>query len=165
MKHLFDYKGNSYPRYLKEGNAMQHIMHTALKFCEGDGIDVGCGQWPLPGAVPWDLIDGSNAMEIPEINLDFIFSSHLLEHLENPVKTVEYWKTRLRPGGVLFLYLPHPDMVYWRPEYCRKHLHSLSPERVGAMLDALGYVDIIRSERDLAWSFAVVGYKSMADKS
>lgn len=154
---LFTYKGELYPEYLKNGNAMQFIAPTALQFCKGRGLDVGAGKWPLPGAVPIDRSTGG-AYELPEGSWDYVFSSHCLEHLENPVAALEHWKTRLLPGGTLFLYLPHPEMAYWRPQNCRKHLHLFWPKDVASMLRDLGFVDVIHGERDLAWSFAVVGF-------
>jgi SAM-dependent methyltransferase len=155
---LFEYKGQQYPDYLRHGNAMQFIEPVAKQFCRGVGLDIGCGQWPLPGARPIDLARGNNAEALPEGQWQYVFSSHLLEHLPNPVAALEHWKTRLRPGGVLFLYLPHPDMEYWRPQHCRKHLHLFYPSDVADMLQALGFVDVIHGHRDLAWSFACVGW-------
>lgn len=97
-------------------------------------------------------------MALPPGPFDYVFSSHCLEHLRNPIEALEHWRSRLRPGGVLFLYLPHPDMVYWRPQHCRKHLHSWTPAAMAQILRDIGLVDVIHGERDLAWSFAAVGF-------
>jgi SAM-dependent methyltransferase len=162
---LFEYRGRRYPEYLKHGNAMQFIAPTAAQFCKGRGVDVGGGKWPLPGAIVVDPsgttpgYEHSNALNLPDGEWDYIFSSHCLEHLVNPVAALDHWKTRLRPGGVLFLYLPHPDMRYWRPQHCRRHLHLFWPADVADMLCDLGFVNVIHGERDLAWSFAAVGFK------
>ncbi len=155
---LYEYDGALYPSYLKTGNGSQHIAATALHFCKGVGVDVGAGKWPLPGAIPVDRIEGGDAMEFPAEGLGYVFSSHCLEHLADPVSALEYWKGKLKPGGVLFLYLPHPDMTYWRPSRCRKHLHSWSPAQMADILRDMGFVDVIHSERDLAWSFACVAF-------
>lgn len=154
----FEYRGALYPEYLRHGNACRFIAPIAKEFCRGVGLDVGCGKWPLPGARPIDLKRGDDAMALPEGTWDYVFSSHCLEHLPNPVEAIEHWKTRIVPGGVLFLYLPHPDMRYWRPENCRKHLHLFHPADVAAMLRELGFSNVLHSERDLAWSFACVGW-------
>ena len=166
----FVYRGRLYPAYLKDGNAMQYIAPTALKFCKGHGLDIGAGIWPLPGAEKidpaldiWPNIgewpdDAYHLPSMPE-GWDYIFSSHCLEHLDNPVRALEHWKLRLRPSGVLFIYLPHPEMEYWRPQWNRKHLHSWTPEQMAQMLRDLGFADVLHGERDLAWSFAVVGWK------
>jgi len=158
------YKGDRFPEYLKHGNAMQFIAPIALQFCKGRGLDIGAGKWPLPGAQPIELVPGDfqckehSAMNLPDGAFDYIFSSHCLEHLVNPVAALAYWKERIKPGGVLCLYLPSPDMTYWLPQNCRKHLHTWRPVQMAMILEDLGFVDVIHGERDLAWSFAVVGF-------
>ena len=154
---MFEYKGKIYPDYLKTGNASQFAIPFAKHFCKGTGVDVGANKWPFPGALPVDKIHGGSAYEIP-FNVDYVFSSHCLEHLEDPISALEQWKLALKPGGVLFLYLPHPDMEYWLPQNCRKHRHSWQPEEMAKIVEDLGFKDVIHSERDLAWGFCVVGH-------
>lgn len=154
---IFEYRGQLYPEFVKTGNACQFITPTALHFCNGRGLDIGAGPWPLPGAIPVEARDGGDAMSLPDDKFDFIFSSHCLEHLVNPVAALKHWQSRLRPGGVLFLYLPHPDMEYWRPQHCLKHLHQWWPADMAQIVRDLGFVNVIHSERDMAWGFAVVG--------
>jgi SAM-dependent methyltransferase len=155
---IFNYRGRLYPEYLKSGNACQFIAPSALQFCKGVGLDVGAGKWPLAGALAVDTHTCGNAMELPLGEFDYIFSSHCLEHLPNPVAALEHWKTRLLRGGVLFLYLPHPDMEYWQPQHCRRHLHTWAPAQMARIVADLGFVNVIHGERDLAWGFAVVGF-------
>lgn len=156
---LYEYRGQLYPGYLKDGNACRFVDAYAQQFCQGYGVDVGAGNWPLPFAVPVEIKDGGDAMNLPGGPFDYVFSSHCLEHLPNPVAAIEHWQSKLKIGGVLFLNLPHPEMTYWRPENCRKHLHMFWPRDVVSMLETLGFKNIINSERDLSWSFQVVGYK------
>jgi SAM-dependent methyltransferase len=158
MSGLFEYRGVLYPDYLKHGNAMQFIAATAAHFCKGEGLDIGAGQWPLPGATAIERDQFYGADYLPGMEWDYIFSSHCLEHLVDPVSTLMHWKSRLKPGGTLFLYLPHPDMEYWRPQNCRKHLHLFYPKDVAQLLADIGLVRVIHGERDLAWSFAVVAF-------
>jgi hypothetical protein len=153
---LYEYERGLYPTYLREGNACQHIIPAARHFCTGTGIDVGGGKWPLPGAIVVDLQNGGDAMALPEGQYD------CLEHLVNPVAALEHWKSRITPLGCCFLYLPHPDMLYWRISRNRKHLHMWWPADMAAILQDLGFVDVIHSERDLAWGFAVVGFNPSA---
>jgi SAM-dependent methyltransferase len=156
---LYEYEGQMFPDYLKSGNACRFIAPIASEFCKGTGFDVGGGLWPLAGSVPVDVQMGGDAMALPcECQVDYVFSSHCLEHLPDPVGALLHWKSRIKPGGVLFLYLPHPDMTYWRPTRNRKHLHLWSPEQMRQTLIDLGLRDVMCSERDLAWSFACVGF-------
>lgn len=156
---IFEYRGALYPEYVKTGNACRFITPTAMEFCKGYGVDVGAGPWPFPGAIPVELRDGGDAMNLPEGPFDYVFSSHCLEHLANPVAALEHWIGKLKSGGALFVYLPHPDMVYWRPQHCRKHLHQWHPPDMATIFRDLGLVNVIHGERDLAWGFATVGFK------
>lgn len=157
---IFEYDGSLYPDYIRRGAASTFIAPFALQFCKGSGLDVGAGKWPLPGATPVELADGGDAMNLPDGQFDYVFASHSLEHLVDPVGALEHWKSRLRPGGVLFLYLPSMQMSHWRTTRNRKHLHEWQPEQMAWILRDLGFVDVIHSERDLYWAFAVVGFVS-----
>ena len=164
---LFSYEFNGvlYPNYLRDGNMMQYIRPLAEKYCIGKGIDIGGGKWPFCERV----VDSGNedALNFNGEDYDFIFSSHCLEHLDKPRVALRYWLTKLRPGGVLFLYLPHPDMEYWRPGNHKgtscdppsPHRNIWEPHVAAAMVGFAGFRDIIYSGRDLAWSYCVVGWK------
>ncbi len=157
---VFDYKGRTYPTYLKGGNACSYIAAFAKEFCKGEGLDIGGYlDWTLPGARAINIVnnDGFDAYTLPEGLYDYIFSSHTLEHVADYVRALEGWKAHLKPGGVLFLYLPHPDMEYWLPQNNRKHLHLFYPADMEKLLRDIGFHTVIRSERDLYWAFSVVG--------
>ena len=113
------YRDRFYPDYLTVGGAGHAIFAEALKHCRGTGIDVGAGLWPLPGAISVDVWRGAGAgrcvVDFNKESLDYIFSSHCLEHIEQWQANLGEWIDRLKFGGVLFLYLPHPDCVIWHP--------------------------------------------------
>lgn len=113
------YKGGFYPDYLTVGGASHAIFKEALKFCRGAGIDIGAGLWPLPTAVPVDIWRGEGAGktidDFRDGSLDFVFSSHCLEHIADWRKALEGWVNKLKNGGVIFLYLPHPACAIWHP--------------------------------------------------
>jgi SAM-dependent methyltransferase len=155
---IFEYKGQAYPEYLRHGGARLYIDQVAEHFCRGRGLDIGAGQCPLRGAIAVDVDGDQDAMCLRDHKYDYIFSSHCLEHLTDPIGALEHWKSRLRHGGVLFLYLPHPDMAYWLPQNNRKHLHSWYPFQMRDIIKDLGFVNVMNSERDMYWSFSVVGF-------
>jgi SAM-dependent methyltransferase len=154
------------PFWVADGFHSQYIIPFASKICQGVGLDVGCGKeaWKFPGAIAVDPAMNRYSAEVLPLNpfndgWDYIFSSHCLEHIESWEEVLKYWTQNIRPGGVLFLYLPHPDCLYWRPELMptKRHLHSFSPEQMKKKFEELGYKNIFCSERDLSWSFAVCG--------
>jgi len=157
----YEYKGKLYPNYLKNGNACSHVFPFATHFCRGDGLDIGgTGEWCFPGATPINTDQGNQfeAMNLPDGKYDYIFSSHTLEHVADYISALEHWKTRLKFEAPLFMYLPHPDMEYWRPQNNRKHVHLFHPEDMTKTLADLGFRQILCSGRDLYWSFAIVGF-------
>lgn len=160
MIEKIDYKNIPYPAFQAEGNAAQFVMPFATKFCKGNGYDIGCNrlEWALEGAQPIDILfdDEYDAMNLPDKKVDFIFSSHCLEHLDNWSLALDYWSTKLKEGGVLFLYLPHYDQEYWRPWNNRKHIHVLDIEMIMDFLCDKGYKWIIPTGRDLNHSFTIV---------
>lgn len=113
------YNSKFYPDYLTVGGASHVIFHQALNFCQGQGIDVGAGLWPLTGAIPVDIWRGSGmkrtVSDFKDNSLDYVFSSHCLEHIENWQEALGEWIKKLKTGGILFLYLPHHDCAIWHP--------------------------------------------------
>lgn len=159
-EHLFSYKGKLYPNHIKQGNACKFIEPFALPFCKGEGLDIGgYAESILPGATPINvrLREEWDAYTLPDKKYDYIFSSHTLEHLPDYIKALQYWTEHLKPRGVLFLYLPHPDMEYWLPQNDRKHLHVFYPQAMEKVLRDLGFEYVLWSECDFYWSFVVVG--------
>jgi predicted SAM-dependent methyltransferase len=156
------YKNKTYPKFQSEGNAAQFAIPYAKHFCKGKGVDVGCNreEWMFPGALAVDpVINSYNALNFPYDNLDYVFSSHCLEHLHNWVDVLDYWTSKLRSGGVLFLYLPDYSQEYWRPWNNRKHLNIFTSEIVLDYLEDRGYKNTFASGVDLNNAFMVVGEK------
>lgn len=134
------FNGSTYPKFQSEGFASQFAIPFAMHVCKGEGLDIGCGkrEWSFPGSLPIDpkvpLQDNNgnlikwDAMNLPEVKWDYIFSSHCLEHLPHWVDALDYWISKIKSGGTLFLYLPDFSQVYWRPWNNRKHIQVLTPE-------------------------------------
>ena len=159
-----EYKGDLYPEFQAQGNASQFAIPFAKHFCKGVGYDIGCckKEWSFPGSTPIDLDfnDPYDANNLPAFQVDYIFSSHCLEHVDDWVDTLFYWTKKIRDGGVLFLYLPHYDQKYWRPWNNRKHKHAFVPQTIVDFMGENGYTNIFSSQRDLNHSFIVVGEKN-----
>lgn len=163
MIQTIEHKGIEYPIYQSEGYAAQFAIPYAKHVCKGEGYDIGCNrkEWAFPDAIPIDPLFSTayDAYNLPEKDVDFVFSSHCLEHLPNWVDALDYWKTKIKSGGVLFLYLPDYSQTYWRPWHNRKHVHIFSPEIIRDYLKDRGWINIFVSGVDLNNSFMAMAQK------
>ena len=88
----------------------------------GGGLDVGGATDPLSlyreiflrmkGVKVWDKEDGNGQMleGIDNNSLDFLHSSHCLEHLDNPKEALHNWFRVVRPNGHLVITVPDEDL-------------------------------------------------------
>lgn len=152
-----------YSDHLKFGAALEAVRPLAGKYCRGRGLDVGAGRWPLTGARPVEDGAQENAYLLRESDgcLDYVFSSHTLEHLERPWEAVTEWTRVLRPGGVLFLYLPHPACEMWKAQHLRFHRWNPDPVTLEECLQRdFGYELLhVSYLPDAFFSFVVIAQK------
>jgi SAM-dependent methyltransferase len=182
MIQTLEFKDSKYPLFQSQGNAAQFAIPYAKHVCLGLGIDVGCmkPEWAIYADVDAVFTDKEaylssekstkvltidpainqyHALDIPLENLDFIFSSHCLEHIIDWVSVLDYWYEKLQTGGTLFLYLPDYSQVYWRPWNNRKHVNILTPEYIQDYMADKGYINTFVSGVDLNNAFMVMGQK------
>lgn len=133
------------------------IRDKALPWLAGEGLDIGCGpEKVLHSAIGVDdqsQYRGAADLVMDVHNLpdhfagkrfDYIFSSHLLEHLADWRDVLGSWKPLLKEGGVLFLYLPNvyanPHWSCQHPEAAKRthHVVDLVPQVVVQVLKDLG---------------------------
>ncbi|MGO9017679.1 MAG: methyltransferase domain-containing protein [Syntrophobacteraceae bacterium] len=118
MAAVIDDMTSHYPRYLNQGNAKSFVEDIASEYCRGRGIDIGAGRFPFQDAIPIDndtQINANNLKRFVDKSVDYVFSSHCLEHLDAWKEALREWIRVLKKGGILFLYLPHESMVQWHP--------------------------------------------------
>lgn len=52
------------------------------------------------------VIGTASSIPVDDASLDFIFSSHVFEHLVNPLGHLMHWRSKLRGGGVVLAVVP-----------------------------------------------------------
>jgi SAM-dependent methyltransferase len=132
------YKSNKYySDYIKQGAAIEGVKYLAQKYCKGKGVDIGASEWSLDGSKPIEDNNEENAYKILEEDesLDYVFSSHLLEHLSEPLKAIDVWRKKLKSGGILFLYLPHPSCHMWKKNNLKYHIWNPDPYYLEELFD------------------------------
>lgn len=109
-----------------------------LHFFAGDGLDIGGGDDPLGRWVhafarmkscrTWDKADG-DAQELIGVasdSFDFVASSHCLEHLHKPAKSLANWIRVVKPGGFISVSVPDAGLYegwVWPSRYNADHKH------------------------------------------
>jgi predicted SAM-dependent methyltransferase len=116
------------------------------KYCKGIGLDIGYGgDLIVPDAVGFDIEQGDATYIKKYANkqFDFIYSSHLLEHLFEPEIALKNWWKGIKPCGFLILYIPHRDL-YEKKKYLpsqfnedHKHFFLLGEEEIPDTKDIL----------------------------
>ncbi|MBC2651540.1 class I SAM-dependent methyltransferase [Novosphingobium aerophilum] len=56
----------------------------------------------------WDnyIVGNAQDLPVPDGSLDFLFGSHVFEHLANPIGHLRNWKAKMRPGGKVICVVP-----------------------------------------------------------
>lgn len=96
-------------------------------------INIGCGKTRIPGSIGVDRVEipgyvdvvhDLNATPYPfeDDSADEVHYYHVLEHLDNPVEKLEEIHRILKPGGILYMRVPHfssngafTDITHKRP--------------------------------------------------
>ena len=146
------YGGKFYPDYLTVGGCSLAIQRTAIKWCKGTGLDIGAGYWPLEGATPIDDARGRGMRvcleDVAAGSQDYVFSSHCLEHILDWKSALVKWISKVRCGGYIFLYLPHPSCMLWHrsnPFMSKVHVWVPSAQLI---VDELAHLGLQLESRD-----------------
>lgn len=142
------------------------IRERVIPYCKGEGLDLGCGDEKITSNVIGvdlrkltnvDIVGDATDLYMFEDNqFDYVYSSHFLEHLYDPVKALIEWRRVLKHNGYLILYLPHMDHY---KEYNPEHLQELTQELVLEWLKLAGDFDIVINEMDVGenkYSFLLI---------
>lgn len=101
------------PRLIESGFYARHIEGKKV-------IDVGVGRLDtFDGADPiceWaemhdkDICDATTMEAYEDESFDTVYSSHILEHLSDPIAAVKNWLRICKKGGIVFISVPHRDL-------------------------------------------------------
>jgi SAM-dependent methyltransferase len=108
----------------------------ATQYCQGEGLEIGAAAhnpFNLPGArnvaisdypggqqaqidmcgsyAKIDIDADTVAIPVDDDSQDYVLSSHVLEHLIDPIKAIKEWVRVTKPSGIIFLIVPHRDAL------------------------------------------------------
>lgn len=84
-----------------------------FNFFTGEGLDIGCGKDPIfENAQRFDQVhgDANHITKYIEKQYDYVFSSHCLEHMQDPKACIQEWYQLVKPGGYLIILVPDEDL-------------------------------------------------------
>jgi len=61
--------------------------------------------------LPVDIVAEGDNLPLENESVDYVISSHAIEHFFDPIKTLKEWYRVIRKGGYIFVICPHKDRV------------------------------------------------------
>jgi len=111
-----------------QGNESGKVRWDIVEYTRGKGLDLGCGPDKcFPHFTGVDNLKDVTLFGIqmkPDVVVEtcerlddcndetqnYVFSSHLLEHIDDYASAIREWWRVIKPGGHLVLYLPHRNL-------------------------------------------------------
>jgi len=166
----------------RESIFRRYEMNEVIEYTKGIGIDVGCGLNKIHSSAigidkrmsPSDFgypfgaqirAEGDHLTWFAKESLDFVFSSHCLEHFADPLLALSEWHRVLKRGGHLVLILPHKQRypVVGSPGANGDHKRDFLPQDAKDGLEKVGSFEIIRTDtlmerlKDNPWATSEAG--------
>src|SRR5262245_22717058 len=69
----------------------------------------------LPLIEPNLLGDAETLRRVPDAEYDFLIAAHVIEHMRDPIGALEHWRRVVKPGGFVYLIVPHKRATFDRP--------------------------------------------------
>jgi len=149
-----------------------------MKYCRGQGLDLGCGFSKIRiDAIGIDINNSAADMncdaqlleQYPKNCFNYIFSSHLLEEIDNTEATLREWLRVIKPNGNIVLYQADKNLYYpiGHPLCNNKHKHHFSWEDLWEIFKRIGGVKLVHHglhTENKEWSFELVVKKTVDDK-
>lgn len=97
-----------------------HAFHLA-RYVKGWGVEIGAHDNPIPGLAPLyidrvpelegrrcqvDRLGRADALPLRDHSVDYVASSHVLEHVANPLRALREWCRVLRHRGLIYFVVP-----------------------------------------------------------
>lgn len=157
-----------------QGNEAAKIKYEIVEYTRGKGLDIGCGPFKLYshfigvdnghhwGTQGTDVVQDCETLDLfASQSLDFVFSSHLLEHIEDYKAALKEWWRVIKPSGHLVLYLPHKKFYPNCGEDGANpdHKHDFLPSNIIGSMSSLGNWKLLADEernQDQEYSFLQV---------
>jgi ADP-heptose:LPS heptosyltransferase/predicted SAM-dependent methyltransferase len=148
-----------------QGDESSKIKYEIVPYTRGRVLDIGCGNHkPFAHFIGVDnnkdahlfgilckpdlCMDAENLELVADGSMDAVYSAHTLEHVEDPLKVLKHWWSKIKVYGYLILYLPHKGLY---PNIGEKganpdHKHDFVPSVIVNHMRKVGQWDMLRDE-------------------
>ena len=87
-------------------------------------------------AVPVDIYGMGDDLPFRDGSLDFVLSSHVLEHMPDTIRCLREWSRVVVDGGVVFMIVPHRERTFDATRPRTELLHHYADYALGMDIDA-----------------------------
>lgn len=149
-----------------QGMESAKIVWELPRYTRGRGLDLGCGPHKVfPHAIGVDNYKATAQFGVemrPDVacdcarldvfgsaSMDWVFSSHLLEHIKDYRAALKDWFRVIKHGGYLILYVPHKELYpnVGQPGANPDHVHDFMPDDIIKAMRECGGWDLVRNEK------------------
>ena len=118
---------------------MEHL-DLVQKYLQGRGVEIGAFKSPIPGVSPIyvDMFETyaneptlaefyGDACQLPfhDSSLDYVATSHVIEHVANPLLAFKEWVRVLKHGGIIYMVVPDRRRIFDHPRLLTDPTHIL----------------------------------------
>jgi len=109
--------------------------------------------------------DATDLSDIETSTYDFVFSSHCLEHIANPLKAVSEWKRVVKPNGYIIIIVPNKSYCFDHKRAYTKFPVLLQQYQTGVGEDDLSTLSEILEKHDLSMDPAAGNLSQFTERS
>ena len=113
-----------------------------------------CGE-----ALPVDVVSPGDQLPLEDNSVDFVISSHVIEHFPDPIKALREWYRVVKPGGYLYIIAPHKERTFDKErsrttlaELIERHETGKQPEILNEHCSVWITEDFVELIRWLGWN-------------
>ncbi len=132
------------------------------------------GELRISGEVaPIDIVAPGDKLPVPDASVDFVVSSHVLEHFADPIAALFEWYRVVKPDGYVYLIVPHRERTFdrgrsatTRAELWARHAgtESVIPDPETGHCSYWVTEDLVELVRSIGLDWELVDFQDTDDK-